>query len=267
MKFIASLLTLVFAATMTAQEFEGTITWKMQAQITDPAMQSKMQAAQARMASPEMQAALQNPEMQAMMAQNPQMKAMIERQMAALKGPASDGGQGGLFPTGFTLRTKGARSLVRVEGGMFPSEVLTQSDLNAAYQIDRASETYRRLPQDQSGSATGPAPRVTRTAETAKILGYTCTRCVVETSAGPEKAAYSIWVTKDIKGFDPARLKNMRVGRAPGPNFMDQLDGVPMKMEITTPQAKLVMEVSAIQAESLAAALFELPEGFSEAAH
>jgi hypothetical protein len=273
MKSIACLLAALFAATLSAQEFEGTVTWKMQAEIADPALQAKLQSAQPRMASPEMQAkmqeaqaAMQNPEMQAMLAQNPQMRAMIERQMGAMKGPAAAAGEGGggLFPRGFTLKTKGARVLVTVDGGMFPSEVLSQADLGAVFQLNRAQQTYRRLPAERPAADGTAAHKITRTAETAKILGYTCTRCMVESLRGPDKAAYSVWVTKEIKGLDPKRLKNLRVGREQGPNFMDQLDGIPMKMEVTTPEGRLTMEVASIKAETLPAGLFEVPAEFTE---
>lgn len=274
MKLSIGLLALVFAAAMPAQDFEGTIIWKMQAEIADPAMRSELQSAQAQRGSPETrarmkaaQAALQSPEVQAMMAQNPQMKAMLEQQMGALKGPAAgegEGALGGMFPRGLTLKAKGARSLVTIDGGMFPREILTQSDTGATYQIDRAGKSYRRLPPDRAPAGAAPAHKITRTGERAKILGYNCVRYLVEDTAEPEQGTYTIWVTKDIKGLDPKRLKNLRVGRDQGSNFMDQLDGVPMKMEISMPQARLVMEVSAIRPESLPAALFELPAGFTD---
>src|SRR5690242_15873893 len=100
MKRLAALLVLaVFTLTLRAEDFEGTITWKMKMEISDPALQAKMQAAQAKLADPavqaqlaQAQAAMQSPQMQEMMRQNPQMKAMIEKQMAALKGPGAASG-------------------------------------------------------------------------------------------------------------------------------------------------------------------------------
>lgn len=276
MKLITCFVTVLLATGLHAQNFEGTVTWKMRADITDPAAKKEMQAAQAQMASPEMQAqmreaqaAMQSPEMQEMMKQNPQMRAMLEQKMGALKGVGgmTGGGGGGfdsMFPKGFNLQTKGQRTLVKIEGGMMASEVLTQSDKDASYKLNREAQTYQKLPQ--SKPTEGPAEnfKISRTTETAKILGYNCTKYLVTSQGRQERANYSVWVTSEIKGLDPKKLRGLRVGRESGPNFMSQLDGVPLKMEIATPEANITMEVSAIKKESLADGLFELPADFTE---
>jgi hypothetical protein len=245
----------------------------MQTEIADPAMRREMQDAEAQMSSPKMQAqmreaqeAMNSPQMQEMMKQNPQMRAMIEAQMGALKRPAakSGGGFGGMMPEGFVLKTKGLRTLVAVQGGMMASEVLTWSDKNVAYQLNREQQTYRLLPQGTDAKESPDAFKITRTSDTAKVLGYTCTRYLVESRQGRERVNYSIWATKEIKGFDPAKLRSLRMGREKGPNFMSQLDGVPMKMEMGTPEAKMTMEVTAITPGRLPDSTFELPSNFTE---
>ncbi len=276
MKNIAALLVAgLLAAGLTAQEFEGTVVWKMRAEISDTAVRSQIQAAQAQLASPEIQAqmkeaqaALQSPEMQEMMKQNPQMRTMLEQQMSALKAPAAapvGGPTANMFPTGFTLKARGQRTLVTVEGGMFPGETLSLEDQHVSYQIDRAAKTYRRLPQEtQLPTSEAHAYRIARTGETVRILSYNCTRWQVESSGEGDNTAYSIWVTKEIKGLDPRQFNQLRAGRDSGPDFLSQLDGVPLKLEATTPEAKMTMEMVAIKAEKLPAALFELPAGFTD---
>lgn len=254
-----------------AQDFEGTVVWKMRASLTDPAMQ----AAQAQLSSPdiqakmmEAQAAMNTPEMQAMMAQNPQMRAMIEKSMAAIPKPgaANADSAGGMFPRGITLKAKGARTLVKVEGGMMPSETLTLGDQGVSYQLDRAAKTYQRLApsNDSTALAAGAAFKITKTSDTAKVLGYTCTRYLVESPDGTDGITYSVWTTRDIKGLDPKKMGSLQVGRDHGPNFMSQLEGAPLKMDITTPQAKIMMEASSIKKESLADSTFAVPAGFTE---
>lgn len=248
----------------------------MRADVSDPAMRQQMQAAQAQLSSPEMQAkmkeaqaAMNTPEMQAMMAQNPQMRAMIEKSMSAAtpkSGTSADDAMGGMFPKSITLRAKGARTLVNVEGGMMPSEILTLGDKGVSYQIDRSAKTYHTLakPNDATASPSARAFKVTRTSETATVLGYTCARYLVEAVGEGDGTTYSVWTTKEIKGLDPKKMSSLQMGRDSGPNFMSQLDGAPLKMAITMPQAKIFMEATAIKAESLPDSTFALPRGFTE---
>ena len=276
-KLIPLLAAAALACGVHAQDFEGTVTWKMRAEISDPELRAKMNEAQSRMASPEMQAqlkqaqaAMQSPQMQAMMQQNPAMRAMIEKQMAALPKPGATpgGGPASMFPNKFTFKVRGSRSLVQVEGGMFPMEILSFADQHVAYRLDRAGHTYRRMSHPAESNAGPDAAtqfKVTPTGETARLLGYNCKRYLVEQVGGASQTTYSVWTTKDIAGLDAKKLGDLRVSRDRGPNFMSQLDGVPLKMEINTPQAKLTMEAEAITPETLPADAFELPAGFVEA--
>ncbi|MBS0631451.1 MAG: DUF4412 domain-containing protein [Verrucomicrobia bacterium] len=278
-KFTAFLAAVCLAVTLSAQDFEGTISWKMTAEIADPALKAKMQAAQARLASPEMQAqlqqaqaAMQNPQMQEMMRQNPQMKAMIERQLAAMQGPgaasAAENPLAAMLPESFTFKTKGQRSLVIIKGGMAAGEILTMADKDATYRINRDEQTYQKIGHESAETPSTTIYKITRTTETAKILGYTCTRCDVEpgTSTSPEKMTYTVWVTSEIKGLDPKKLREIRVGQGrSGANFVGQLDGVPLKMEVHSAKANFTMEVTAITPGALSAAAFELPANFTEA--
>lgn len=279
MKQLATFLAItLLTAALRAGDFEGTVTWKMKAEISDPALQAKIQAAQAQLATPEMQAklqqaqaAMQSPQMQEMMRQNPQMKAMIERQMAAMQGPAAASGNplGGMLPQGFTLKAKGQRSLVIVDGGIMAGEILTLGDKDEAYRINRDEHTYKRIDQPMFDQSEAKTYKITRTGQTEKILGYTCTRCEVTAKEADdpknEKTSYTVWVTKEIKGLDPKQLSALRVGRDRGPNFVEQLEGVPLKMEIHSPQANLTMECTAITPGALPDALFQLPAGFTAA--
>jgi hypothetical protein len=46
--------------------------------------------------------------------------------------------------------------------------------------------------------------------------------------------------------------------------FYDNIDGVPLKMEMITPQMKMTMQVMEIKKESLPASAFEIPGGYTE---
>ncbi len=265
---LATLVTGFVAGSLSAQDFSGTITWSMRVEITDPEMKKQM----AGLADPKVQAqikeaqeAMNTPEMQAMLKANPQMKAMMEQQMAALsKAGASGDPLAGLFPKGFTLQLKGPRSLVKTEGGPAIGDVLTFADKNTSYQIDRTARTYRKLASDPLKQTTG-AYKVTPTSDTAKVLGYTCKRYLIETTEAGEKMSYAVWATNDIKGLDASSLRRLNFGKS-GSEFMSQIEGVPLKIDAVTPQAKLFMVATSVKSEALPDSLFVLPAGFKEVA-
>lgn len=253
---------------LSAADFSGTITWAVRAEITDPEMKQQMEENRKRMSDPEMQAqmkaaqeAMNNPQMQEMMRANPQMKEMMEKQMKAMSKPGAGGDP---FPKGFTLQMKGPRSLVRTDGGIGAGDVLTLADKNISYQIDREARTYRAIPADSLKDPGSIKFKVTPTKETTKVLGYTCRNYLVETTDSEIKMTYSIWATNDIKGLDARALRRLRMGQSTGPDFFNQIEGVPLKMETTTPQMKMFMEATSVKPETLPDSLFTLPAGFKE---
>jgi hypothetical protein len=240
------------AAAVSAQDFSGTVTWTMRVEITDPELKAQLEAAQA---------ALSNPAMQALLESNPQMREMLEKQM----GGSSAAAAGGFFPKGFTLQIKGPRSLVKTEGGVAAGDVLTQADQNVSYQIDRKARTYYKLAADPLKDYAGNY-KVTPTAATASVLGYTCRRFLVETTGSGEKMTYSIWATNDIKGLDAASLRRLKFGESAGSEFLAKIDGIPLKIDAITPQAKLFMVATAVKSEALPDSLFTMPVGFRQTA-
>ncbi|MFA6961963.1 MAG: DUF4412 domain-containing protein [Opitutaceae bacterium] len=253
-----------------AQDFNGTIKWTTRMEFTDPEMARKVKEAQAQLADPEVQAklkeaqeAMKSPEMQAMLAQNPQLKDMMGKQMGALNPAAASGD---VIPKGFTLQIKGPRALVKTEGGLIPTEVLTLADQNVAYSIDRKARTYHKLSQAAAApSAEKPAQfKVTRTNETATIFKYTCHRYLVETIEGKTKTNYSVWATTEIKGLNADTFDRMQLGKGKEAEFFSQIEGVPLKIDVITSEAKITMVVANITPGTLPDAVFALPAGFKE---
>lgn len=270
--FAFAVLLAAFSTALSARDFSGTITWSMRVEVTDPALKKQIAEAQAQLSDPATQAklaeareAMKSPEMQAMLQANPQMKAMMEQQLAALSN--SSGGAdplAGLFPKGFTLQIKGARSLVKTDGGPALGDVLTHADQNISYQLDRNARTYRKLAADPLKESSGDY-KVTPTSDTAKVLGYACKRYLVETTGTGEKMSYSVWATEDISGLDAASLRRLNFGKS-GSAFLSQINGVPLKIDAITPQAKLFMVATSVKNETLPDALFVIPAGFKETA-
>jgi hypothetical protein len=172
---------------------------------------------------------------------------------------------GGLFPKGFILQLKGPRALVKTDGGLTPTEVLTLADKNLSYQIDRKAGTYQKLSADPLKDAVGNY-KVTPTTETARILGYTCRRYRVETVGSDEKMTYVVWATNEIKGLDARTLRRLQFGKTAGSGFLRQIEGVPLRIDGVTPDAKLQILATGVKPEVLPGAIFVLPPGFKETA-
>jgi hypothetical protein len=267
--FAALLLLLVLPGH--AQLFEGTIHWKMEAVITDPATKAKMEEAQKKMNDPatqaqmkELEAKMNDPQFKAMMEANPQMKTQMDAMLKAAKG----GNINSFIPTGLEMKTKNGNNLTKMEGGIMANmEVLYLKDKNQSYRIDRESKTYSVLPkgdEQQDAANKTPEVKVTKTGETKKILEYTCTRYVAESTYQGKKTTQVFWATTEIKDFDMKSMSEQRFGSNPQRLFYDKIDGVPLRIEMTVPEGNMIMECTSLKRQSLPAADFTIPTGYKE---
>ncbi len=234
-----------------AQDFSGTMTWSARIEILDAQTASQVNL---------VQDALKNPELFAMLAKSPQLRGFLEDKLGPLN---TTNGATQLLPTGFTLQIKGPRALLKTEGGVVSREVLALGDKAAVYSLNRPARTFERLSSDAAATI---KIRVTRTTETAVILGYTCRRFIVETDDLGEKSRSSVWTTNGIKGLNAATFKRLNLGQVAGAGFVDQIDGVPLKIDAVTPDAKIALLATRITPGALDAALFNVPTGFREVA-
>jgi hypothetical protein len=248
MKKLIPLMLLLLVFTAKAQNFEGTIKWSMKMEITDPAMKAKMEAAQQRAADPaqkakmeKMEAQMNDPKMKAMMESNPQMKAQMEAMMKM----AQSGDMNSMMPKGMIIRVKGQNTLMKMDGGPMAMELLYLRDKDVSYNLNRENKTYSTMPKgDNTQRTTNPA-KVTKTSETAKILSS------------------SIWTTTEIKDIDMKNLGKQRMGRGQS-MYYEGMEGVPLKIESSTGEGKMIMEVTEIKRESQNASDFTLPTDFKE---
>lgn len=264
--------TLVSALAAHAADFEGTLKWSFKAEITDIKMKQQMAEAQQQMADPakleQMKAMLENPEMKAMMEQNPQMRSAIEAQIKLAEDAAAGKGGGdmlsAMMPKGMTLQTKGGRSHMQTEGGAMPMEMVGRNAPPEATMIDRQARTFSRVPMDQAKTeAAKVGHKVTKTNATAKILGYTCEQYLVEVTKEGQKMTGVLWATDDIPGLNASALAQARLGGGDDA-FMREIDGVPLRMDLTLPQMRLKMETTSVQAGTIPDSVFEIPAGFTE---
>jgi hypothetical protein len=269
-KLFISVFLLGAAMLANSQNFEGTLKWSMKSEITDPKMKVQMEEAQKKMADPdtqaqmkEMQEKMNDPQMKAMMDANPQMKAAMENVMKMNQGGGMD--MSSMIPTGFIFKVKGGNTLTIVEGGMMPMEVLHLKDQDKTYQLDRKNKTYSEM-YNGTGSV-DPTDKlqvkVTKTSETTTILNYKCTKYIATVEEDGKTVNQIYWTTTDIKDFDMKSLTKQKIGQ--GQQILyDGIDGVPLRMEMTMPEARMTMEVTEIKKESLSAAQFTIPSDYKQ---
>jgi hypothetical protein len=253
-----------------SQGFEGTIKWSMKMEITDPALKAKMEAGQQKMNDPaqqakmkEMEARMNDPQFKKMMEANPQLKSQMENVMKMQSGGGNM--MDNMMPKGMTVKMKGGNSLTTMDGGMMTSDILHQGDKNQTVMLDRKNKTYNIVPSGASAPGQGEniKPTVTKTPETATILNYTCTKYIVTIQERGQTVTSFVWATTDIKDIDFKALAKQRGGRGQS-IFYEGIEGVPLKMESTMPQGKMVMEVTEIKKESLSASDFTIPSDYTE---
>ncbi|HEY9045259.1 MAG TPA: DUF4412 domain-containing protein [Ohtaekwangia sp.] len=270
-KVLFTLALLVLVMQSRSQSFEGIIKWAFTMNITDPKLKAQMEEAQKKMNDPanqakmkEMEAKMNDPQFKAMMDSNPQLKAQMENMMKMMQ----SGDMSSMMPKGMIVKIKSGNSDMTMDGGMMANmEVLYLKDKNQSYRIDRKDKTYSVLPNntehDQTKSST--EVKVTKTSETAKILGYTCTKYIVEYTSEGHTLQQLMWATTEIKDWDMKSMSNQRMTSAQRVYF-DKIDGVPLKVEMTTPQGSMIMEVKEIKKQSLPAADFTIPSDYKEVA-
>ncbi len=265
-KLVALVLTLA-ALNAWSQGFEGTIKMSMKMEITDPALKAKMDAGQQKMNDPaqqakmkEMEARMNDPQFKKMMEANPQLKAQMENVM---KMQAGGGNPMDMMPKGMIVKVKGGNSLTVIEGGMMSGEMLRLADKNQTVRLDRQNKTYMVMPEGKGTPGEDVKPTVTKTSETATILNYTCTKYIVTIQERGQTITSNVWATTDIKDIDVKAFAKQRGNR--GQSFFHEgVDGMPLKVESSMPQGKMVMEVTEIKKESLNPADFTIPSDYTE---
>jgi len=258
---------LLIAFTTFSQSFEGTIKWSMKMDITDPATKARMEEAQKKMSDPanqakmkEMQAKMNDPQMKAMLDANPQMKAQMEAAMKMMAG----GDINAMIPKGMMVKLKNDNSLVTMDGGMMDkTQILYLKDKDQSIHIDNTNKTYALMNSKSPANTTESQAKVTKTSETKKILNYTCTKYIVESTSPKGKTVEQLfWTTKEIS-IDMKNLSRHQAGKG-NQFFYDNIEGVPLQIEMSTPEGKMTMEATEIKKESLSASLFQIPAGYKE---
>lgn len=263
MKKIFGLLLVMVTVSLHAQNFEGTITWSINTEIKDPKMKAQMEQAQRQMNDPamqkqmkEMQERMNDPQMKAMMESNPQMKAQMEKMMNM-----SSGGMESMMPKSLVIKIKNQNTLTQMEGGMMTGEILYLKDKEQSYHVDRENKTYSVLGKGESEKPM--EAKVTKTTETATLLGYKCTKYKVDMTEQGKSITQYIWATTDLKGIDMSGLSKQKMNGGKS-IFYGEIDGVPLKVQMSMPEMEMTMEAKEIKKGSLPSNEFVIPSNFKE---
>lgn len=270
-KELLLILFIFLAGTTFSQNFEGTIKWAMKIDLKNAQNQD---AGKGKGSSPQMdgeikklEAQMNEPEFKKQMEANPQLKALMEENLNRLKSmqAGTGGGTGSFMPTGVLIKIKDGNNLIKMEGGISEmlGEILYLKDKDQSYSIKRKNKTYSVLPKTPESKEKEPVVKVTKTSETIKIIGYTCTKYIIQVTDHGKTINQAVWTTKEIKDFDPNGLSKMTsAGTKEAKIYLDGVEGVPLKMESDNGEMKMVMEVTELKKTPLDGSLFSIPSDY-----
>ncbi len=270
------LLLIVFiflAGTSFSQNFEGTIKWAMKIDLKNAqhqdAAKGNSSGAQMDAEIKKLEAQMNEPEFKKQMEANPQLKSLMEENLNRLQSMqgGSGGGAGSFMPTGVLIKIKDGNNLIKMEGGMAEmlGEILYLKDKDQSYSIRRKNKTYSVLPKasESKEKEKEPVVKVTKTSETLKIIGYTCSKYIIQVTDHGKTINQAVWTTTEIKDFDPKGLSKMTsAGSKEAKIYLDGVEGVPLKMESDNGEMKMVMEVTELKKTPLDASLFSIPSDY-----
>ncbi len=176
----------------------------------------------------------------------------------------------------------GARSEVSVQMGSGAMRTVTlqkAGDTNTLYRISEANKSYTEIDLTKTPATAGQPPtsdkyNVTKLGQET-ILGYPVQHVLVlQKSPGTGNAGtIELWTAKDLLDF--ATFNKLQAPR--GKSDVDEAlakalkdagaDGLPLKFVGISPQGgKVTMEVVKVDKQSLPAAMFEIPAGYTKSA-
>lgn len=244
-----------------SQTYEGYIKYSFAVDM-GAANNAKMAEANAKMNTPEMKAQMEalkakmnDPEFVKMMESNPQLKAQMEAMMAMSQN--GNGAVSNYLPKDATIEFKNGNSLYKMNGGTatITGDILYLKDKDQSYHIFRERKTYKLVKKEEQKASTAA---VTKTTETQKILGHTCTKYIVKDG----DVTLTIWATTELKSLYD-QMKKMSVSKERN-LYMDQIEGIPLKVESNRKEIHFTMEAIELKEQPQPASDFVIPAGFTE---
>lgn len=258
-KILTTLLSVVVALAATAQDFEGTLKYNYTVKVSE-----KIKSASDEMSKPEnkekmkqLQEQMKDPAFQKILEGNPKLKEQMD---AMIKAQSSGSGNlvENMMPKSSTMFMKNGNYYSKSEGGM-GMDFLFIKATNKSYQLNRDPKTYTVTNStEKNPSADKKVLKAVKTTETTKVLGYTCTKYVIDDKG----TKMYFWNTKEIKGIDYEKIKAQMSQNQHG--GIEGLEGVTLKMQVVNAQMDMTMEAVELKKQSVDSGLFVIPADYKE---
>jgi hypothetical protein len=163
------------------------------------------------------------------------------------------------------LKVKGNTIITVINGGMMNgAEMWFMNNDTKIMRVMRPQKMFVVVPPEAMAAAAQAveATKFVKTAETTKILNYTCTKYTGEMKARGVTTKVAIWTTTEIK--DDLKVLAHQPDPFGNPKLPEGVEGVPLKIEKTDPKGTAVMEVTEVKPEKLSDDLFKVPADFKE---
>ena len=161
----------------------------------------------------------------------------------------------GQLPEKMVVHYRGNKS--RTEIG--EAAVITDADARMTYLLNPALQTYQKSPIQDSKEQGGPNPKVSKTKDKTKILGYNAEKYIIEvpTEQGPMKM--EVWATPDLRVNETLSSNNALTRGS-------KVEGFPLRISMEVPGADLRIVFLATQINKTPPdpSLFEIPAGYVE---
>lgn len=258
---------------ISAQSFEGIIHFRMSTVITDPEKKAEMEVVTEAMTPEKLAATIreiekqrETPEMKKMLAENPEVKATLDKQLDQLKAMqarlAEGGPEAGLSGAmEIVMSVKGHNVLTKIEGalGAMTGDILYRGEEEKTYEIFPERQTYSEMEDFEEEETTDTEEwEVIPTSDYQTFLGYRCRKYELQISGETDRTGV-IWATNDLK-LPNGIWKDSDIDM----NALTKIDGLPMRMELEMEENEgtLVIEVTELKKMSLPDSTFEIPKGF-----
>jgi hypothetical protein len=265
MKKLLLVLLICAAGDIVAQEFEGSITWAIKMEFSDPLKKQQMEDTHKRINDPlnrakltEMEGRMNETKARGGAERNPKVRKELDESTAAMQGAS-------MFPTGLTVSVKNGSSVSKVDGVFPEHEILYQKENDQRYTVNRKMKQFSTLPKRERRNAKSDSlATVTKTNEVAKIQGYNCTKYIVEKMEGGLTSTQEIWATTEITGFDVNSIARLSVARVQW--NLKRIEGVPLKLVGKNRDGVFSMEATEVKQAPQNAEQFKIPGDFRETA-
>lgn len=167
-------------------------------------------------------------------------------------------------PKTFVLMAKGNDNFLRADGGIRSSAILWLGGRKRYYRLDQSARTYKVLENGDWATAAA-RPSVTSTGEEAVIHGYHCRKYVVTSAVDSRLFRAVYWTTTELKGLDMKTMPTPGTGGNISQTlFHEYVSGIPLRIDVFTPQLHTEIKVVSITKEKLSTGDFEIPSEFKE---